>query len=850
MDVKQLLDRLVRLFCFAFLLVTSLYCLIAYIPFTYEQIIKFRLIGWVTTFAAIHSWLYAIVAVALAYTLRDALARPGVRWFARTLVALQFGLAVFLLVRPVLPSLESDGASLAWSLVFLVQLASLGAVDVLGCRGRLRFVQPEDGRDWSVFVAGLATALFVSLLYFGIALLRSQAQDGPAPGRGDELLALAWSLLSHLVLFFALASTFVLITALARLSAVPARAELVLAALLVTSIVYLGVHDIVLAGVSLSGPIAVLYAALFAIAVVANVAGLALESAARRDEPVEDGLATLLSPLTLKQSSPLLAQIGFLLLLGGAAWLVATEVAVFDWNYLVQKLSVGVIWCLAFALLYSSAKRHDARPGWSAGVLAVAVLALFTFRALQAHPSRVPELLGGSAADATPALARHAGYDASFKVLYDALAPRVADASFDAGFYRYLQDNTNISRATKVDPVDVDLVDDLEPAPGHKPNVFIFVIDSLRRDYLGTYNPKVDFTPAIDAFARESVVLESAFTRYGATGLSEPSIWVGGMLLHKQYIEPFYPMNALQKLLEAEHYRSYVSVDTILSTVVRPSESIVELDKGILNKDYDLCHSLEDLTGKLRERQDHARPVFAYTQPQNLHVAQITSQGSSVPGGESFPGFHAPYAARLKRVDECFGEFIAALKADKLYDDSIVVLTADHGESLGEEGRWGHAYTMYPEIVRIPLIVHLPPAMRADLAWDADAVSFLTDITPSLYYLLGHRPVRTDPILGRPLFVAKDDQTTLRAPARDDHLLASSYGAVYAILSDRGRSLYVADGVNYKDYLFALDPGGAATPRTVTAQVKREHEQQIRTQIGEINRFYRFGDAATGAATP
>ena len=83
----------------------------------------------------------------------------------------------------------------------------------------------------------------------------------------------------------------------------------------------------------------------------------------------------------------------------------------------------------------------------------------------------------------------------------------------------------------------------------------MIVIDSLRRDYLSPYNSGVDFTPGVAEFARESIVLENTFTRYGGTGLSEPSIWVGGMILHKQYVTPFRPMNALQKLIESQGYR-------------------------------------------------------------------------------------------------------------------------------------------------------------------------------------------------------------------------------------------------------------------------------------------------------
>ena len=110
------------------------------------------------------------------------------------------------------------------------------------------------------------------------------------------------------------------------------------------------------------------------------------------------------------------------------------------------------------------------------------------------------------------------------------------------------------------------------PRIGRAPHIFIFVIDSLRQDYLSPYNPGVTFTPAIDAFARDSVVFKRAFTQYGATGLSEPSIWVGGLLVHKQYVMPFAPMNALHKLLAADGYQRFISRDTILRTFCRADE--------------------------------------------------------------------------------------------------------------------------------------------------------------------------------------------------------------------------------------------------------------------------------------
>jgi arylsulfatase A-like enzyme len=388
----------------------------------------------------------------------------------------------------------------------------------------------------------------------------------------------------------------------------------------------------------------------------------------------------------------------------------------------------------------------------------------------------------------------------------------------------------------------VDLAPGLSRASGPVPNIFIFTIDSLRRDYLEPYNPAVGFTPSIAAFAKESTVFEKAFTRYGGTGLSEPAIWTGAMLLHKQYIMPFSPMNALEKLLAADQYQLYLSRDPILRSILQPSTPVTDLEGPTSALTVEFTRSLQALQQQIEQRPAVSAPMFAYIQPQNLHISVIQREGASAPAGETFPGFYTPYAWRVKAVDAAFGGFIRFLKARGLYEHSIIVLTSDHGDSLGEEGRWGHAYTLYPEIVRIPLVMHLPEDLRTKVSADAAGLAFSTDITPSLYYLLGRRPVQKNELFGMPLFTE-----TAGERARDPHatyLLASSYAAVYGILADGGRQLYVADGVNYRDYRFELN-GMAAQSRPVNARFQREQDELIRGWIEAVNRFYHF-DAAGG----
>jgi arylsulfatase A-like enzyme len=65
----------------------------------------------------------------------------------------------------------------------------------------------------------------------------------------------------------------------------------------------------------------------------------------------------------------------------------------------------------------------------------------------------------------------------------------------------------------------------------------------------------------------------------------------------------------------------------------------------------------------------------------------------------------ALYDAEVAYVDKCVGELVAALRQRGLLDDTLVVLTADHGEELFDHGKWGHGYTLYDELLHVPLVV-------------------------------------------------------------------------------------------------------------------------------------------------
>jgi arylsulfatase A-like enzyme len=269
-----------------------------------------------------------------------------------------------------------------------------------------------------------------------------------------------------------------------------------------------------------------------------------------------------------------------------------------------------------------------------------------------------------------------------------------------------------------------------------------------------------------------------------------------------------------------------------------PSPGVDELDAGVTTMDYRLCGTLGQLESKLAAAPP-GTPVFAYSLPQDVHMSRLPA---TVESGPDYQGFHAPYATKVHAIDACFGHFVDTLKARGLYDHSLIVLTSDHGEMLGEDGRFGHSTHLFPQVIRVPLIVHLPAALARRAAIDVDTVALSTDITPTIYSALAYTPAPANPLMGRSL-VAMDAHAA-EARRREPVVIASSYGAVYAVLQDNARRLYVADALSGTDLAYDRDAAGRWASVEVTAAARTVNQFLIRQHIDEVSRVFHVDDAS------
>ena len=788
----------------AFWALTASYGVLSSQAFIQEQFLQPRLFSPV---AAFEDWHPAIALLTLAGWCAArwralTLPRSGRIWVAA--IAWLAATALLALRTPLSSDLTPTGALILIG-AGVVMMLSLAVAEFGALRGTGEDTSADRSR--ADLTACLFAALAVTIAHVGAAAWL----DGPSAALASDA---SGTLRLHLLLATGVFLVLSAVRGAAALAPRPVIAEALLSVVLFAGAMTGFITMVVLASISIRGPIALAVGVSLGAALACAIGARGISTGAG-----DDGVARVfasLSPRIVTRWWGLALWVAGLI---GFATVTAIASRIVDWNFVFLRTSVVLSWVLALSAALTFTRRFA--NGGARGAFAFVVLLLGAHLTLESSVAPVQ------------AATLH---NASGKWLSELLAGDVPTKGA-SGIVQLLHANTNIARDVPVAAVDVDLAA-LSGAPSAvRPHVFVLVIDSLRRDYLAPYNPAVTFTPAIAALAQDSLVFRNAFTQYGATGLSVPSIWVGGPILHKQYVSSFPRMNSLAKLLAHEQYEPWVSVDHIVDVITPPSTKIAPLNAGVLVKNFRTCSTLAEVRSRLANRPTTAPPVFAYALPQDVHVSVVTSEGAEPVDQGDYRGFYTPVASRVRRLDQCLGEFITDLKTLGLYDQSVIVLTSDHGDSLGEEGRMGHAYSLHPEVVRIPLILHLPPAMRSAWTWNEARVAYSTDITPTLYRLLGHEPSHPAPFFGEPL--AQTPGTAL--PPQKDRLVAASYGAVYGALLANATRYYVFDAVAMREMAFEVGPGAAPGVEVpVTRDVRERGLDVIRSSVEAIGTFYQF----------
>ena len=302
-------------------------------------------------------------------------------------------------------------------------------------------------------------------------------------------------------------------------------------------------------------------------------------------------------------------------------------------------------------------------------------------------------------------------------------------------------------------------------APSRHPNVVWIVIDALRADALHVYGYPKPITPAIDALAAEGVRFENHFANAAQTvpstltmllsrrpsdhGFSPPDVAVFADR------RPVYPAEFLF-FAEVLHDAGYATAGYTANPYLTRANGF---DQGFETFGT-TAERGEDLVRRasawLDERkQDRGRPFHLYLHLMDVHqpyappveyLARLAPnpQGAVRLEGNRAVPFAPPtdlaynadrYAACVAYADALVASLLAKLDALGLRDDTIVVLTADHGEEFGEHGGIGHGRHVFGEVVRVPLILRWPGHLEAGRV--VAHVSQHLDLAPAVLALAG-----------------------------------------------------------------------------------------------------------------
>jgi len=800
----------------AYMLLTSSYCLLAFFPYTYYALIKSPAYAWMPWFANQHAHLYwlALFGLASAYY-------KDKKWLYAVLIFSPLTIAgIFITARPILPDLRSDASAYGWSVAALAAILLPALIDVV----THRFEERGEQQVSMAYLPAMLAVITVAIL----SLLGQwfMARGEPLSVIHSHEVALGfWSIVTHVVVALVMVS---MLNVLFAAAAKTPRPRVVRRSVIGLAAFFAGVYvlgNFLNSALGFHGWLAWMYSVLL----VATLLFLGLT--------VTLHLQGTIQFMLREQRNKPAAKAGLLLVLlglGALSLILPSTVGQWDWNGVFQLIFTLVFWSSMISCFYFFARAR--KPySWTA-IVAVLVITGASYKTLQLTDIYWGKTLGATDDDISRSLEKYASLDVSFRFAHHLLGNASPEQPCD-DFCRILRSYTNIRDAQT--SRQVQFVDDLTLAQGKRPNIIMIVVDSMRPDYLGAYNSKVNFTPNMDALAADSVVFRNAYSQYAGTYLSEPAIWSGAMILHAHYLRPFENVNGLEKLVNADDYNKIVSYDNVLREILSPRDDLTKLDTEMPTwRALDFCSTVPQLIANLDAHPDDRRPLFFYAQPQNVHMFATNNEPSVKTSNWSSPGFNPRIALEVHQTDQCIGNLLSYLKAHGLYDDSIIVLTSDHGDATGEFGRRAHSYLIYPEVMRVPLIVHLPKSMRDKVTYKVDGISTLTDITPTIYYLLGHRPIKQDPMYGHPLFVKTEKE--LASYHRSELFLASDEVAVYGLLDKDGRYLYATYDSPARSFLFDLANDPNAEHNILTAAEKKQYDERIIDYLKMIGDFYGY----------
>jgi len=327
------------------------------------------------------------------------------------------------------------------------------------------------------------------------------------------------------------------------------------------------------------------------------------------------------------------------------------------------------------------------------------------------------------------------------------------------------------------------------PEGAPQPNIIIILVDALRADRLAAYGNSGKLSPTMDAFAASGMVFDrcvsaapwtlpsvaTLFTSY-YPGVHKATSYrvVAGMEDGKQAYQSVLS-DDFDTFAEVLHANGYQTAGFVAAKFLRK-----EYGFGQGFEHYDTSFADNTVRGELvnqafltwfDEQRDESRPLFTYLHymdvhgpydaaPQfmdplmkqvednpnkqllsprefraiNAYLRKPPAQTSDPERFERLKGYReyweARYNAGVREMDFHLMQLFKQLKERGLWENSLIILTADHGEALCEHGLWDHGYSLYQTDLHVPLVMRWPGVVPAGKR--VRRLASLIDVMPTL----------------------------------------------------------------------------------------------------------------------
>ncbi|MFQ5789204.1 MAG: sulfatase-like hydrolase/transferase [Acidobacteriota bacterium] len=284
-------------------------------------------------------------------------------------------------------------------------------------------------------------------------------------------------------------------------------------------------------------------------------------------------------------------------------------------------------------------------------------------------------------------------------------------------------------------------------------NLVLVSVDTLRADHLSSYGSRLVRTPHMDRLAADGVLFEQVQTVAPTTLPAHASLFTGRTPLHHRVHDNvgFYlpkDVPTVASLLREEGYRTagFVGAFVLDSRfgIARGFESYFDqfdsaeegLAGGYVSQrrgDMVLDRALQWLESH-HQGESGREPFFAFLHFYDPHTPYQPPDSFVV--GEPTP--RTLYRGEVAYVDTLMGGLLNWLEEHDLLERTVLVLTADHGESLGEHGEKTHGFFLYESTLRVPLIIRYPGGPRGVRLEEPVRI---IDVAPTVVELLGLSPL-------------------------------------------------------------------------------------------------------------